>query len=468
MHSISQNYNKMLEKIIQNEINSNLKLKNITDLVSIEQSLDNKISKNICNSISTLFELIDNDFKNSFYRKSRYYYKGVYPRTIMTIFGEVRFNRHHYYPKNDNGGFFYVDREFNISSYDCYDQTIKAMLIEEKATSSYAKAAEVISKRITDRTGIVCTISRQEVFNILKNFDIDDEFSKIPDTPISSDTLHIILDEKYIHTQDKSKGKLKTTENIMVKHCVVYTGKTETAPGRFKLDNRRVFSSIESVGAFVRQVQNTIDKEFCSTSFKNIIISGDGANWIEGFYRDFSMVERQAKVFVLDKFHIGQAINRMVTDKTERNILRSYVKSLDLKAFKSFTQSLLEIHPERSEKIIKNSQYLITKWHYVCNTKNENFLRCCMEAHISHDLAKVFSRDPKGYSVKTLPKHLKLRDYYLNKINIRNLYIYSNDALPTNEETLDIDFSHKNTNTMSITNKGIHRIMNSLPNILKL
>ena len=47
-----------------------------------------------------------------------------------------------------------------------------------------------------------------------------------------------------------------------------------------------------------------------------------------------------------------------------------------------------------------------------------------MESHISHDLAKVFTRDPKAYSTQNLEKHLKLTDLALNNFDIRKLYLY--------------------------------------------
>ena len=49
-----------------------------------------------------------------------------------------------------------------------------------------------------------------------------------------------------------------------------------------------------------------------------------------------------------------------------------------------------------------------------------------MEAQISHNLANVFARDPKGYKVKHLYKHIKLRDLQLNNTNIKKLYNLAN------------------------------------------
>ena len=41
-----------------------------------------------------------------------------------------------------------------------------------------------------------------------------------------------------------------------------------------------------------------------------------------------------------------------------------------------------------------------------------------MESHISHDIAKPFSYEPKAYSTRHIQKLIKLQEYKLNGINI--------------------------------------------------
>ena len=48
-----------------------------------------------------------------------------------------------------------------------------------------------------------------------------------------------------------------------------------------------------------------------------------------------------------------------------------------------------------------------------------------MKSHISHDIAKPFSYEPKAYSIKHIKKLIKIQEYKLNDINILNLFLTS-------------------------------------------
>ena len=64
--------------------------------------------------IST-FEELDNDFKESAYRKTRYFVnKSNVSRTLITIVGEITFKRTYYISKYSNKKFFYIDSIFYL------------------------------------------------------------------------------------------------------------------------------------------------------------------------------------------------------------------------------------------------------------------------------------------------------------------------------------------------------------------
>lgn len=46
-----------------------------------------------------------------------------------------------------------------------------------------------------------------------------------------------------------------------------------------------------------------------------------------------------------------------------------------------------------------------------------------IESHISHCVAEHFESRPKRYSKNTISKYLKLQEYFLNGINIYDLYL---------------------------------------------
>ena len=64
--------------------------------------------------IST-FEELDNEFKESDYRKSWYFInKSNVSRTLITIVGEITFKRTYYISKHSNKKFFYIDKIFDL------------------------------------------------------------------------------------------------------------------------------------------------------------------------------------------------------------------------------------------------------------------------------------------------------------------------------------------------------------------
>ena len=104
------------------------------------------------------------------------------------------------------------------------------------------------------------------------------------------------------------------------------------------------------------------------------------------------------------------------------------------------------------------------------NAKNDLFIGCPMESHISHDLAKVFARDPKAYSKKHLPKHILLRELNLNKYDLKSIYLYSNNFIEHVDNSI---FSERllKPNFIPLSNANNSSallIINGTDNILKL
>ena len=106
---ISHYYTSLLEKILKDTINSNLKIKHFDDYISLCSNLESSIFKSVRDSIVKFFEQIDLVYKNSLDRK-KLYCKGKYRKTLITIFGEISFERHYYTPKNGGESFFFVDK----------------------------------------------------------------------------------------------------------------------------------------------------------------------------------------------------------------------------------------------------------------------------------------------------------------------------------------------------------------------
>jgi hypothetical protein len=149
MSIINQKYSKIIKKSIENVFKSNILLPKVHNYVEFINYLDGFLLELVKKSIVDIFESIDFDYKCSKRRKELYYTKGLYPRTIMTLFREITFYREYYVPKDRNtDGFFYVDDLFSLPKRDYYDPMIKAYIIEFSAKYSYIQTGELVGDKI--------------------------------------------------------------------------------------------------------------------------------------------------------------------------------------------------------------------------------------------------------------------------------------------------------------------------------
>ena len=188
--------------------------------------------------VSSTFEELDNDFKESTYRKTRYFVnKSNVSRTLITIVGEITFKRTYYVSKHSNKKFFYIDKIFNLPKNDHYDPIVKAIAISKAVSTSQAQSVRDTSSSINDLSyfesnSIIKDIPRQSVYNWIKNWYVPNIVPKSVETP---DTLYVMADEKYIGSQDIEK-------DIMIKSFVAFENVIDVSKNRRKLVNRTVFS----------------------------------------------------------------------------------------------------------------------------------------------------------------------------------------------------------------------------------
>lgn len=254
MNIISQNFKNVLKNKVKILITPTLY--RFVDILIDNFSLDTNDSNNYINLFSTIqestrnciksiivstFNQIDNDFKNSYTRKSRYYInKSNVPRTLITIVGQITFSRTYYVSKFSKKKFFYLDNVFDLPKNDHYDPIVKAIAINNAIHTSQAQASRDLSATIgsisffLDNSAIA--VSRQSVFNWIKEWNVPNILPKSISTP---DTLYVMADEKYIGAQNIDK-------DIMVKCFVSFEDVKQVSKNRNALVNRFVFSTYSS------------------------------------------------------------------------------------------------------------------------------------------------------------------------------------------------------------------------------
>ena len=420
MSIINHMYSKIIKKSLENSFKSNIQLESINNYLDFINYLDGFLLEIVKKSIIESFESIDYEYKHSKRRKELYYTKGLYPRTIMTLFGEITFYREYYVPKDRNiDGFFYVDTIFNLPKRDYYDPMIKALIIERSSEYSYIQSGKLVGDMIGNRfkslsKSSLSKISRQTVYNVIKYADMDCMFAEDNE---NVETLYIQLDEKWVYTQGNNHQMKE------IKAAVVYTDIKEEYNNRNKLVNRHVITSDVSAFDIRLKILNYVTNTYKTENIKNVIISGDGANWIKKSIGHFKFEKETNPIFVLDCFHMHQAINHISKDVDIKNYLRHYIKSGMMKSFKDLCEALITESPHRTEIISKNKDYITSNWFVIKNQSNPLFKGCSMEGHISHVLAALFTSRPKAHSLHMITKRLKIRELLVNNHDLKDIYL---------------------------------------------
>ena len=137
MNILSHNYILCLKNLIKDLINNKFDSlfdslnpnNSVFNYINILSNLDSSFCDLAKQSLILAFKLVDDNFKNSPDRKSKYYIKSHMSRSIMTIFGEITFKRTFYESKVDGSSFCFLDRYLGLHKYDYFDPYIKSLII---------------------------------------------------------------------------------------------------------------------------------------------------------------------------------------------------------------------------------------------------------------------------------------------------------------------------------------------------
>ncbi len=417
-------------KNLQKELDKCSNTNSVFNYVNLLSSIDNSLCEIAKSSLKTIIEALDNSYCNSIDRKAKYHVKAHFPRTMLTVFGEITFVRRFYSNKDNKGSFCFVDRFLGLNKNDYFDPYIKATIIEYSANNSIPKVCTMLNELIGNRISLNSKtkyLNRQTCRNIILSALISTPEKNELDTP---DTLLIIADEKWVPTQNNDGKK------VMVKSIVVFD-KISGIKRRF-LCNKRIFASFEN--GLIDEVLDYIYYTYDTDKIKNIIVMGDGALWIKNLTSHFKFNKDTKIMYALDKFHYKQAIHHICQNTNMEKTLSSYVINNKKKDFIEFVDTLLETNQNRTATIENKKEYILSNWQYILNLY-ENKLSCPMESQISHNLACLLTSRPKAYSLEMLKIIINLRLLFKNKENIKMLYLNNfnkKEIVEINKDTLNL------------------------------
>lgn len=478
MYMLPQILNISTENLIINQIIFNLKskLSKLLDEFIIDNSKNRYVNiflkfQNLINEISVMFiskffETLDKVFRNSSKRKEKYYIsKSNVKRTIVTIFGTITFYRTLYINKLTGEYYFYVDDVLGLESYKNYDPIVRAILVQDSVitnpnhTSNYSPLDILnLKNRLNE------SIPKQTIYK----FKQDTKIRKINYEEIETDkTLYVMVDEKWIHKQDKNEaGKKKW---IMSKCFVTFTG-IKRKGKRSRLTGRHVFISTSDKPW--KEFMNEIYTVYNFEEINTINLLSDAGSWILSGSSELKLYSNNKVIINTCEFHVKQKINRSTRDKELRITIANIIyEKEDKEEFIKEMNKLIESKDSdsRKEKITEYKNYILKHWKGIINMKN-SLCKSSMEAHIEHCIASSFSSVPKAYSENNIEGYLKLQEMVLNGISIFDYYLDTynsdDDYIYNNEKEVNYSmFDHSTSNVPCLySNSNVSKALYSIIN----
>ena len=379
---------------------------------------------------------IDEDYFLSEERKGRYLSKDIVGRTLVTTFGTIIFKRRKYICRRTRSSYYFVDKLLELLPYQRVSNTAVAFVLNEVIYSnlSYQKASE--------RLGL----TRSFVYTTLKKIQTETIYFKI-DKPLTCDYLHVIADEDHVAVQDKNRKRLSgSTNRHLLRQITIYTDLETVCKGRNKLKNKVVFCQYENetVEDFCLRVHQFICKSYNIN--QEIYVYGDGATWIK------TLANIVGTKFILDKFHMMQALTRICTGKRNSEIRTHLLELIKGNNKKGFNHLIETLYPNGMSDFKKKQVFYIkNNWtFYQNNFKLPNALVCSAEAINSHYFASRLSSRPMGFSIANIHKLGVLLSINASKVDI-SVFLQENiKALLEKKKAVRDTFKHQINQTISL------------------
>lgn len=372
--------------------------------------------------ITTQLQALDDAFFHSDLRKKSYLSKDCPQRTITTTLGTLIFKRRRYIRRDGKGWYYHIDSLLNIDKYERISKDVKVELLRliSEDGLSYQKAADRYA------------LSKTVVYYLLESLELLDTQLSL-DEVIECDYLHVIADEDHISCQEHREGtrckESPKSNSYIVKHVTIFTDVQKVSKHRNALVDRITLTPFfsESSANFYERVNHFIYENY---NVKHEIYSyGDGANWIKALASEIN-----AK-FILDKFHMQQALVRIGGGKKNKELLPKLQNLLSQNKKKEFFALLDEVFDDKEISDFKQKQinYIKNQWNnYQRNFKLPNTAGCAAEGINSHYFSSRLSSRPRGFALKTVHN---LAFLLTKSCSQHNLISSIKELLPTRESS---------------------------------
>lgn len=418
---------KNIEKIVKSFINNEG-----MDVGELVLELNKPLQELQRNIIKETIEEIDETYRNSAYRKDRYVIeRSNDTNSFISTCGEITYKRTYFKSKSDGKFVYLADEACGISKNMRKSDDVVAQGIKHVIDSSYRISGE-------NATATEDVISKQAIMKDVHKLEIPNVIPKMKEKK-KVKVLYINADEDHVSLQfNKKKGDLKVNKigrkinTVEPRLACIFEGveKESENSKRNRLINKHYFSGVykKSEDIWV-DVLEYIDTVYDDNYLEKIYIMGDGAPWIKTGVD----VLGAKSCFVLDKFHLNQAIMRAIGHLGDlsvevRDTIYDGISFEDWKSVENaFTIAFSYAESEnKKEQIRKTKGYIKNHWDGIIlpNKDEKARMGCSAEGQVSHLLSVRLSSRPLGWSKTGASQMAKLRAYSANGGKIYDLLKY--------------------------------------------
>lgn len=336
MENILHDFNEKVINLVGDCLKNSITEKGISDFTNDLEKEMIKLGKDITQFI---VEFAENIIFNLKERKEKFESLEKDKRTIISIFGEIDFERRYYQDKQSKKRVYLLDQFLGLEKGERMLPNVKERMVEEARDTSYKRAGK--------KASYGTEISKQTVKNEINKLEFNKKSGSKTSTKKEVKNLYIIADEDHVHLQ---KGGIEEPRLI-----IVYEG-IERQEKRVILKNKKHFGGVYKgkIDDLWEEVLTYIENNYDTEYLEKVYLSGDGATWIK---TGLEWIPKS--IYVLDEFHMKKAVNGIVgrikkENKEEKNKLkeelRDSLRKLDFEKFKEISYEILAEEMEKSTR----------------------------------------------------------------------------------------------------------------------
>lgn len=371
--------------------------------LELEKRLQQVSHKTCAQLMREILEDYDSFLIDTPQRKKDYTIQRHDPRTLITMFGDVTFNRTLVKSRSDGHCRYLLDEKIHLPKDEHFSELAEVTLLQEATQSSYQRAADRL--KVEGQTVSKVAVMNK-VHGILEELPLPQS-----DSPRQCQYLYIEADEDHIHRQKTDPSDKDGC--IIGKLVYLYEGKEELCKNR-----RRLVAPVFLGGRYAgsdgnrrlwERVQEYIEKNYDAETLKKVYICGDGGGWIKAG-KDYI----HKSVLVADKFHLMKYINSASNQMLdERDIVKGkFYKFIYKNKYKKISKLIkrMKRSAPNTKPIEDLETFLANNWDAVQRAfHDKKIYGCSAEGHVSHVYSDRMSSRPMGWSETGADRMCRLR-----------------------------------------------------------